>query len=389
MVPLNPETVIATGTEDKKIDGINLDNPVKLEIKAEAFVDQSEEFTNIILDEVPNGFTVWYKVGSDLVMATNIGKSGGDALTHRNKWLIPVDSSGAMPEIYINAPTNWAGDFDFKAQFTLKEQNLTTTEKIVVPVTGEIKAVADGVTIAPTLTFGKAFEWIDLKLNANMKDVDGSETMSLELSGLSAGAMFKVGDKVLDVNQAKYEAEKWTITGIKYDEINKIEFMNDKTVETVNVKAWTEEIGKDTNGNIISVDSTKDKTGGDFDKQTGSFNLDIKDVGGILELDKGINLDFSKLSTDSLKGLNTIDLSITGENKLENLKLDDILKMTNDKGELIIKRLAEDKVSFKDETNKTWSKASGTGSDSGYEIYTNTGDSSVKVKVENTIEIIS
>ncbi|RBQ28730.1 Calx-beta domain-containing protein [Aliarcobacter vitoriensis] len=390
---LNSTTVIATGIEDKKIDGINLGNPVKLEIKSEAFVDQSEKFGSIILDEVPNGFTVWYKNDSGtLVMATNIGKSGngtfdltpnvsGDTSTHRNKWLIPVvGNSGAMPEIYINAPENWAGDFDFKAQFTLKEQNLTTTEKIVVDITGKIIPVADGVTIDPTLTFGKAFEWVDLKLNANMKDVDGSETMSLELSGLSAGAMFKIGNDVL-TSSAVWDdsSSKWTISGIKYDEINKIEFMNDKTVDSVSVKAWTQEIDKD--GKSFETDILSDMTA------EKTFKADLKDVGGILSLEEKVNLDFSNLSTDSLKGINTIDLSITGENKLENLKLDDILKMTNDKGELTIKGDGSDIVSFKDEANKTWSKNGTETIDSKtFDIYSNSGNSDVKVKVEQSIQ---
>ena len=378
---LNPETVIATGIEDTAttINGVTLQNAVKLEIKAEAFVDQSEKFTNIVLDKVPNGFTVWYKNESgNLVMATNIGQSGGtfdltpnisgDTSTHRNKWLVPVATSGVMPEIYINAPTNWAGEFDFKAQFTLKEQNLTTTEKIVVDVTGKITPVADGVTIAPTLTFGKAFEWIDLKLNANMKDVDGSETMSLELSGLGENTQFKISGT--DTLSAVYENNKWTLSGIKYDEINKIQFTNDKDVNSVGVKAWTVEAG------MLPTD-----TGAKSSEVNSTFNLDIKDVGGILELDKGINLDFSKLETTSLKGINSIDLSKAGENKLENLKLSDVLSMTNNKGELIIKGDNQDEVSFANSNN--WTKS--TTANNGYFEYTNTTDTSVKVKVETNI----
>ncbi|MGJ0288569.1 hypothetical protein, partial [Aliarcobacter cryaerophilus] len=389
VVDMKPEVTVvtATGTEDTAVTvgSTTLANAVKLNVtpKTGETFDSSEKFTNIVLDEVPNGFTVWYKVGSDLVMATNIGKSGGadfdltpnistDGLTHRNKWLVPV-TNGAMPDIYINAPENWAGDFDFKAQFTLKEQNLTTTEKTVVDVSGKITPVADGVTIDPINTFGKAFEWIDLKLNANMKDVDGSETMSLELSGLGANAQFKISGTDTLVS-AVYSDNKWTLSGIKYDEINKIQFTNDKDVNSVGVKAWTVESG------MLPTD-----TGAKSSEVNSTFNLDIKDVGGILELDKGINLDFSKLSTDLLKGLNTINLSITGENKLENLKLDDILKMTNDSGELTIKGLGEDKVSFKNETGNTWSKAVGTGDNAGFDIYTNSGNSDIKVKVEQAI----
>jgi hypothetical protein len=46
-----------------------------------------------------------------------------------------------------------------------------------------IKEVADGVTIDPTKTGidKNAFEWTTLNLNANMKDLDGSEKMHLTL----------------------------------------------------------------------------------------------------------------------------------------------------------------------------------------------------------------
>ncbi|MCT7534842.1 hypothetical protein N5T95_04825, partial [Aliarcobacter cryaerophilus] len=395
----NVTVVTATDIEDTPttINGTTLQNAVKLNVapKVGETFDSSEEFTNIVLDEVPNGFTVWYKNDSGtLVMATNIGKAGdgtfdltpnvsGDTSTHRNKWLIPVvGNSGAMPEIYINAPENWAGDFDFKAQFTLKEQKSDTTAKVTVPVTGKITPVADGVTIDPTLTFGKAFEWIDLKLNANMKDVDGSETMSLELSGLGANAQFRINGTDTLVS-AEYSSEKWTITGIAFDQINNIQFTNDKAVETVNVKAWTQEIDKAGNPYTTDIKSGSDSK---------DFKLDIKDVGGILELDKGINLDFSKLKTTSLKGINSIDLgSSNGKNELLNLTLKDVLDMTNNKGELIIKGGGavdnQDKVSFKDETGKTWSKGGTETIDSKtFDIYSNSGDNSVKVKVEEAIK---
>ncbi|MGJ0320459.1 Calx-beta domain-containing protein [Aliarcobacter cryaerophilus] len=399
VIDMKPEVTVvtATGTEDTAVTvgSTTLANAVKLNVSTTISADSSEKFVNIVLDEVPNGFTVWYKdtTSGNLVMAKNIGESGdkkfdltpnisGDALTHRNKWLIPVDSSGAMPDIYINAPENWAGDFDFEAQFTLKEQNLTTTEKTVVDVIGKITPVADGVTIDPTLTFGKAFEWVDLKLNANMKDVDGSETMSLELSGLGANAQFRInGTDTLGSTQAVWDnaTNKWTISGIKYDQINNIQFTNDKTVNSVGVKAWTVE--NDKNGIPLTGDNAYKSA-----EVTKDFKLDIKDVGGILSLEKDINLDFSKLDNSSLKGINEIDLGIAGENKIENLKLEDVLKLTNNSGELIIKGDNNDKVSLKNEAGKTWSKGGTETIDTKtFYIYSNSGDTSVKVKVEQAI----
>ena len=55
--------------------------------------------------------------------------------------------------------------------------------------------------------------------------------------------------------------------------------------------------------------------------------------------------------------------------------------MTNDSGELTIKGTNEDKVSFANSNN--WTKS--TTANNGYFEYTNTTDTSVKVKVETNI----
>ncbi|WP_151951562.1 Calx-beta domain-containing protein [Aliarcobacter butzleri] len=394
VIDMKPEVTVvtATGIEDTPttVGSTTLANAVKLNVSTTVSEDSSEKFTNIVLDKVPNGFTVWYMDSGTLKMATNIGQSGTgtfdltpnittDSEVHRNKWLIPVGSDGVLPEIYINAPENWAGTFDFDTQFTVKEQNLTSSEKtLITNIQGSIEAVADGVTIDPTLTFGKAFSWIDLKINANMKDVDGSETMSLELSGLGENAQFRYSDGNL-ISSATYLGGKWTIEDIAYDQINNIQLQNDKAVDSVGIKAWTVE----NDASRIPLTSTDAKSG----EVNSTFKLDIKDVGGILSLEEKVNLDFNKLGNDfALKGVNIIDLSITGENKLENLSLDNVLRLTNDSGELTIKGLEEDKVQFKSEVGKTWSKNGTETIDSKtFDIYTNSGNSDVKVKVEQAI----
>lgn len=397
-VVLNADVVTATGKEDEAVTvgATTLANPVKLNITSGTFADGSEKIGNIILDEVPNGFTVWYKVGTELVMATNIGTTGGgtfdinpniigDAEVTRNKWLVPASADGSMPEVYINAPTNWSGDFGFKAKFSITEQNLSTATTTTVDVIGKITPVADGVTVSPTLTFGDAFSWIDLKLNANMKDVDGSEVMNLKITGLDASAQFKLAngtlfDGLTGNPKATYVGSKWELEGITYDQINNIQFAHDKSVTSVGVTASTTEVKTD--GTQIGTPSAE---------VTGNFKLDIKDIAGDFKLDKGVSLDFDKIGAISsevtaLKGINKIDLTETGSNKLLNLSLQDVLDMSGSSKEIKITGLAEDKVSFKNETGKNWSTTS-TILEGGktFDIYTNSGDSSVKVKVEQAI----
>lgn len=99
------------------------------------------------------------------------------------------------------------------------------------------------------------------------------------------------------------------------------------------------------------------------------------------------SLDFNKIgdianSVTTLKGINSIDLSEEGSNKLLNLSLQDVLDMSGSSKEIKITGTAEDEVSF---SGTDWSKVSGTGSDSGFDIYSNSNDTSVKVKVEQNI----
>ena len=61
--------------------------------------------------------------------------------------------------------------------------------------------------------------------------------------------------------------------------------------------------------------------------------------------------------------------------------------MSGSNKEIKITGTGDDEVSFK--TGDGWNaKTAGTGSDAGFDIYTNSGDSSVKVKVEQDIPII-
>ncbi len=109
-----------------------------------------------------------------------------------------------------------------------------------------------------------------------------------------------------------------------------------------------------------------------------------------LILEQDFNIDFSILDSDSkniadrIQNIEIIDLT-KGNHKLENLKLSDVLAMTDDNNELIIKGDGDDKVSFANDGN-TWTKGSVETIDGKtFDIYENSGDSSVKVKVEVTI----
>ncbi|WP_418185695.1 Calx-beta domain-containing protein [Aliarcobacter vitoriensis] len=405
---LDVSTVVATGTEDLAIAGLGLANPLKVTITADAngtnplvITDKSETLGNIVLDKIPNGMTVWYMDGTTLKMATNIGTSTGSYTLNPNgdnkdvgvnKWLIPTVGSNVIPEIYVNAPENWAGTFAFDVKLSVYEQNLSTPIEKTINSTGTITPVADGLTASGTKITKNVFQWADLQLNANMKDVDGSEVMNLELSGLSANAQFKLKDGSL-TKPAVWDvaSSKWTISGIKVDDINKIQFMDTKSTTSVTAKAWTQEL--DSNGNPLN---------GTDEQSTETTITDlakIDNISGNFTFGKELSLDFDKIGeiktgetyNIGLKDITSINLGSGNgaKNELLNLTLEDVLDMgKSENGEINLTIYGggtgsnKDKVTFKDINQ--WNKSEQ--ATDGYYEYTNTTDPSVKVKVQQEIE---
>ncbi|PRM99764.1 choice-of-anchor K domain-containing protein [Aliarcobacter cryaerophilus] len=106
-----------------------------------------------------------------------------------------------------------------------------------------------------------------------------------------------------------------------------------------------------------------------------------------LILEGNNNIDFSILNVaDRIHNIEAIDLT-NGKHDLKNLKLDDVLKMTDSNKELIIFGDQFDSVTFK--KNDGWElKTENMGKvegDKAFDVYTNSRDSTVQVKVEQPI----
>ena len=212
-------------------------------------------------------------------------------------------------------------------------------------------------------------------LNANMKDVDGSEKMYLELKGLGAFAQFKLKDGGIVESEYDSVNKVWTIKDIEFDKINDIQFTNDKDA-TVDIKAWTQD----------GIDSTREKPA------TGSMEIKYTDPAiesGKFTLGKEVNIDFSKIANGDIKGISKIDLGAEGENKLLNLTLQDVLDMGKKDGSgninLTILGDSQDKVSFADKYQ--WKKSDTPTFEGGktFTEWSNTGNNTVTVKVEQPI----
>ncbi|MCG3667739.1 hypothetical protein L5F24_06950 [Aliarcobacter butzleri] len=353
---------VQNGIEDQEMASAKL-NVVK--------ADPSEKFESVLI-KVASGVAVYYDNGNALAM--NLGDGS---------WLVPVNSDGTLPQIFFKGNEHFGGEIKFDAIINVKDGN----SKSIIELKDSsvyIKEVADGVTIDPTKTGidAKGFEWTSLNLNANMKDVDGSEKMHFTLEGLDSSAQFRIVDKdgnITDLSsQSKFENGKWTINGIEYEDINNIQITHDKSVKDIKVEAWTQD-GQDAD--------ISNKVEGKFDL---NFTQDaLKD--GTLTLGKEMNIDFSKIESGDIKDVSTIDLGAgNGKNELLNLTLDDVLSIGKKDGNgninLTILGDSQNKVSFKDEIGKTWEKQANsvTENNKTFDVYTNS-DSTVQVKVEQPI----
>ncbi|MFY4786952.1 Ig-like domain-containing protein [Aliarcobacter butzleri] len=334
--------------------------------------DSSEKFESVLI-KVASGVAVYYDNGTKLAM--NLGDGS---------WLVPVKSDGTLPEIFFKGKEHLGGEIDFTATINAKDGEAKVTKELTGSVT--ITEVADGVTIDPTKTGidKNAFEWTTLNLNANMKDIDGSEKMHFTLEGLDSSAQFRVnnGDGTYTDLSSKASQDatgKWTIDGIEAKDINNIEISHDKSVSGAKVEAWT------VDGDNVS---TSDEVSGTFDL---SYKADTKFDNGTFTLAKDMDIDFNNIGKLGFTNVEKIDLGAgNGKNELLNLTLDDVLSIGKKDGNgninLTILGDGQDKVSFKDEIGKTWEKQANSVIENNktFDVYTNS-DSTVQVKVEQPI----
>ncbi|MCT7545198.1 hypothetical protein N5T80_02575 [Aliarcobacter cryaerophilus] len=152
------------------------------------------------------------------------------------------------------------------------------------------------------------------------------------------------------------------------------------------------------NGNGIDIkeDATKsfkvNVSDEDGDKGSLDVNFELKAqpiTDGLVKFEKGGDINFSNL--ENIVNLKEINLDNGKENKLS-LTLDDVLKLSGDDGKIKITGDQFDSVAFKNTIGEngqaqTWSKAENSIVEDGktFEVYTNSGDESLKVKVEQPI----
>lgn len=119
--------------------------------------------------------------------------------------------------------------------------------------------------------------------------------------------------------------------------------------------------------------------------QQNAFIIDGGDGIDSLVLSLNTNIDFTTLDNNAIKNIEVIDLGTTGQHTV-NLTLQDVIDMSDSlTHEVAILGNSGDTVGLVNETGMTWSKVAGTGADTGFDLYSNSGDLTVMVKIEQNI----
>ncbi|MCG3677428.1 immunoglobulin-like domain-containing protein, partial [Aliarcobacter butzleri] len=242
-------------------------------------------------------------------------------------------------------------------------QNNTEDANRALKVTNFESISFDDKTIGDKVDTTTVYKY-DISLSAQLTDTDGSEKLSdVTLKNIPEGSkLFGADGKEINAN------DNGTYT-VKVDENGeaKLSLTNEKEVS-------------DTDLNSIKASATSNEVN-ENDEVTDSATSTVDNI-----LSTDINLDnLSSIISEN----GEINLA---NNKAENinLTLDDVLKISGEDNTIKISGDKFDSVTFKntvgdDGKENAWSKTEGTGADKGYDIYMNSGDPTVQVKVEQPI----
>ena len=221
----------------------------------------------------------------------------------------------------------------------------------------------DGSVFADTTTVYK----YDISLSAQLTDTDGSEKLSdVTLKNIPVGSTLYNGE----VNEAnKLTANPDGSYTVKVDENGKAKLtlesqdkLSEDELNSIKASATSNEVNE--NGEVTDSATT-----------TASSKL-------------GQDIDLTGLK-NILEGQKTgdIDLSKNGSQDKLTLTLDDVLKLSGDDNKIKISGDMFDSVALKNENGNDWTKSQSTITEDNktFDVYTNSGDSTVQVKVEQPI----
>ena len=369
--------------------------------------DGSEKIHSVVLSGVDaahsDHFIVKYTVDGAEKTAAKVA-AGTDAEGNQlYEWVLSTDSAGKLPaDIKITGLNHYSGTQDLKLTVVTGETALGTGKENSYDFSLTFHPTADGFSdFTPTLTFGKAGEYIDLNLNAMVNDTSdtGSETATVTLKDLGDGASFFIArdtngdgtaDSYVSVTTAYDAANKtYTLSGIALNEINDIKILSPSVDKTnVTVDAWTVEpdaqsgYGESTHisadvhcGNKfdITVSAAAPTSGADrliYGDDAGTYDggdgTDTLYLANFRETANSAKNDIDFEAAATIKNIEIIDMS-DGAHSLTKVTAEAVKNMTDANNTLRIMGGNDDKI----ELSAGWTKGADTLE--GWRTYTNDG----------------
>jgi hypothetical protein len=145
------------------------DTAIALNVSASLRDTDGSETMAVILSGLPDGAVL------------NKGSNNGDG-----SWTLkPSELSG----LTVTPPRNYSGGMDLTLTATSLESSNKSTATTTANIHVDVTAVTDAPTVIVANASGSEDTEIALNLKASLVDTDGSETMTIVLSGLPAGAV--------------------------------------------------------------------------------------------------------------------------------------------------------------------------------------------------------
>ncbi|WP_156815774.1 Ig-like domain-containing protein [Thioalkalivibrio sp. ALJ24] len=413
---------IVGDTSGLERDGEDRDDPIEIDVENLELNDESERVQAAFFEKVPNGYTVVH--GEDAESASSASNAGSDG-EGTNKWSIPVSQEGALPTYIAIKPPRYKSEKVEDIRFTVLsgeeglEPKETSAEFDLI-----VEGVADGIDISPNPSFGDEGEPVRLNLNADMKDFSGSETATFEFRELGKGAAFYLPDS--DTAELKlapgadtswaYDSDEdtYTVEGVPSDMINRLHVLQADSAVTD---------GGEVRGKTVEPNNFDDEVEPNEEPEfTASKDLRLE-ISPVTPSEGDDTLLYSGEAIDALGGKDTIllqfnndlekddyakfdnieifDLTNSGSNKLDALRPEDVLEMTDDKNLLEILGTDQDKVALKGQSEEVddpengepeekavnWKKDSGADKD-GFKVYEATwGEYSATVHIQSEIDV--
>jgi hypothetical protein len=149
------------------------DSAILLDIASSLVDVDGSETLSIVIDGVPSGAVL------------SAGTNNGDG-----SWTLdPSDLAG----LTVTPPTHSDGDFTLTVIATTTEGENGDTETVTANFDVTVNAAADAATLAAGDVSGGEDSAILLDISSALTDVDGSETLSIVVDGMPAGAVLSAG----------------------------------------------------------------------------------------------------------------------------------------------------------------------------------------------------